>query len=281
MLKFKQRVSSLINRVLADDNVNSQTNLFVNGLNRIYTSCFPMKSKFISVKQICKPWLTSAILRSVKTKAYYFKMSKLGVIISAELNRLYTNKLKAVIRQTKQNYFRDVFLNCKNDIKTWKTIRTLLSRKPTNKKIKSVLINGEVVTECNDIAEAFSEYFANIACSLETNLPHTDECPLTHVPQNMLSSFFLNLKSKIVHIIRNSKITSSNTNEIPVRIIRQIADIIADTLTCLINRSFRERVFPDILKVAKIVPIFKAGDPQCISNYRPISILPTFSKIFE
>ena len=131
-----------------------------------------------------------------------------------------------------------------------------------------------MVIECNDIARVFSEYFANIACSLDTNLPHNDVCPVTHVPQNMLSSFFFNPvnKSEIVHIIRNLNITSSNTNEIPVRIIRQIADIIADTLTCLIKRSVREGVFPDILKVAKIVPIFKAGDPQCISNYKPISM---------
>ena len=192
-------------------------------------------------------------------------MSKLGVI-SAGLNRLYRNKLNSVIRLTKQNYYRDVLLNCKNDIKTLITIRTLLPRKQTNKKIESVIINREVVTECNDIAGAFSECFANIARALETNLPHTNICPLTHVPQNMLSSFFLSpvTKSEIVHIIRNLKITSSKMNEIPVRIIRQISGIIADTLACLINRSFREGVFPDILKLAKIVLVFKEGDPECI-----------------
>ena len=49
----------------------------------------------------------------------------------------------------------------------------------------------------------------------------------------------------------------------------------------MINRSFSTSIFPSKLKIAKIVPIFKKGDPQEVSNYRPISFLPIFSKIYE
>ena len=52
-------------------------------------------------------------------------------------------------------------------------------------------------------------------------------------------------------------------------------------LTYLINRSFTEGVFPEELKLARVVPILKAGDPSQIANYRPISVLTFFSKVFE
>ena len=48
----------------------------------------------------------------------------------------------------------------------------------------------------------------------------------------------------------------------------------------LINRSFTEGVLPE-LKLARVVPILKAGDPSQIANYKPISVLTFFSKVFE
>ena len=52
-------------------------------------------------------------------------------------------------------------------------------------------------------------------------------------------------------------------------------------LTVLFNRSFMTGVFPDSVKIAKVVPIYKNGSKHSICNYRPISILPVLSKIFE
>ena len=52
-------------------------------------------------------------------------------------------------------------------------------------------------------------------------------------------------------------------------------------LTYLINKSFTEGIFPEELKLARVVPILKAGDPSQIANYRPISVLTLFSKVFE
>ena len=54
-----------------------------------------------------------------------------------------------------------------------------------------------------------------------------------------------------------------------------------EPLTYLINKSFSEGIFPTELKLARVVPILKEGDPMLLTNYRPISILTFFSKIFE
>ena len=62
---------------------------------------------------------------------------------------------------------------------------------------------------------------------------------------------------------------------------KQIKDVISATLTKLTNRSFHNGVFPNILKIAKVIPIFKSESRVACNNYRPISLLPNIGKIME
>ena len=66
-----------------------------------------------------------------------------------------------------------------------------------------------------------------------------------------------------------------------MRIIKLSMDIIVEPLTKMISLSLVSGCFPDTLKIAKALPIFKTGDPNKLENYRPISILPAFSKIYD
>ena len=52
-------------------------------------------------------------------------------------------------------------------------------------------------------------------------------------------------------------------------------------LTIIINQSLATGIFPDPLKIAKVIPLYKKGNRTLRDNYRPISILPSISKIFE
>jgi len=56
---------------------------------------------------------------------------------------------------------------------------------------------------------------------------------------------------------------------------------IAPVLCRIINQSFSSGIFPSALKTARVCPVFKSGDRANVNNYRPISVLPSFSKIFE
>jgi hypothetical protein len=75
--------------------------------------------------------------------------------------------------------------------------------------------------------------------------------------------------------------TSSGHDFIPVDILKASIFPIAVPLSGLINKSFEHGVFPDALKIGKVCPVFKSGDKSSLANYRPISILPSFSKIYE
>ena len=82
-------------------------------------------------------------------------------------------------------------------------------------------------------------------------------------------------------LLSKLKITNRGMNAMPVKLIILMRHLLAEPISVLINESFISGVFPDILKKALIAPIFKCNNPQIVSNYRPISVLPWLSKIFE
>ena len=82
-------------------------------------------------------------------------------------------------------------------------------------------------------------------------------------------------------IITKLKVTNQNNNSIPVKLFIKYHSHYVDMITDMINQSISQSTFPDILKCAIVTPIFKKGETINISNYRPISVLPPLSKIFE
>ena len=82
---------------------------------------------------------------------------------------------------------------------------------------------------------------------------------------------------KIINKMDNK--SSSGYDELSNKIIKTIKNVISKPLTLIINQMITSGIFPDDLKIAKIIPLYKKGDS--ITNYRPISLLPTLSKIFE
>ena len=74
---------------------------------------------------------------------------------------------------------------------------------------------------------------------------------------------------------------SSGPSDIPIKILKIAAPIIVPQLVKVFNLSFENGVFPDLMKLAKVIPIFKSGSKLLVTNYRPISLLSVFSKNFE
>ena len=74
---------------------------------------------------------------------------------------------------------------------------------------------------------------------------------------------------------------ATNHNDIPAKIIIESNDIVAPYLSHIYTSSIQTRVFPNALKEAHVTPIHKKGDSTEMANYRPVSILPTDSKILE
>ena len=85
--------------------------------------------------------------------------------------------------------------------------------------------------------------------------------------------------SKIIDSLKPK--TSAGPDNISNNLIKIIKQEIVPSLTIIINQSLETGIFPDSLKIANVVPLFKKDDPTTVNNYRPISLLNSISKIFE
>jgi hypothetical protein len=84
---------------------------------------------------------------------------------------------------------------------------------------------------------------------------------------------------KTIMELNNSK--AAGYDDISPHVIKQVANQLAYPLSYVFNLSFETGIFPDKLKIAKVRPLFKSDDRRIMNNYRPISVLPIFSKIIE
>ena len=281
--QFKNEVQGIIAGIDFLGDVRRVTSKLMSDLHNTYNRCFPLRVKYVSQKCMQNQLITSGILNSIKTRSQYLKLCKLG-LIGPQLYHKYRNRLNSVIQQAKKNYFINTFNSCQSNIKkTWSVIKQLLAKESKSSTIKSILVNNVEITETSEIASHFNDFFADIAHTLNSQLPPSDRSPYHTVVNNNVSSAFFRLASisEVNSIIQNLKNTSKNVNEVPVWLFKNIRTILAEPITKLINSSISSGVFPECLKCARIVPIFKKGKPTNMSNYRPIAILPTISKIFK
>ena len=280
---LKQKVNTLVANIDHEGDVDYATSKFISDLNNLYRECFPLTTKYVSSKRLRKPWISSGIINSIKTKSRYFKLYKQG-IIDEQLNRKYRNCLNATIRQAKKNYYVNTFNSCQSNIKkTWELIKHLLSKKSKSSTIRNIIVNNSEISENSEIAEHLNNYFADIPRILNNQIATSNTNPYDSVKVNQTTSAFFYPVSacEVETIIQNLKNTSNRINEIPVKLLKELASIISGCVANLVNASICSGIFPECLKYAKIVPIHKKGDPKNMSNYRPIALLPTISKIFE
>lgn len=279
---FVRQCSDLRWSCLTDD-VNVDTCRFVETVNNLYCRCFPLKVKYVSQKRLSKPWLSTAIMRSIKMKSRYFRSSKLGLISEAFYKR-FRNLLNRVIRVAKKTHYRNAFQNCRGNLRdTWKLIGSLMKSSRPKSTSLSLNIEGSKVSEEVTVAEYFNDFFSSIASNLNRNIPPPTNDPSSNICHSTYRSIFMTpvIPSEIVDITLKLKNSSYGLHSIPTKIFKLAIDSLAYPLARIINKSINSGVFPDCLKSAIVLPIFKSGSELEVNNYRPISILPLCSKIFE
>ena len=143
------------------------------------------------------------------------------------------------------------------------------------------LINGQYISDSKTIANSFNNYFINIGGSLASSIKSEND-PLLYFQTNKKSIYIPEIdKSEIESIISSINNSSAGYDELPASIMKQCIGSYIDPLIWLINQSIAQGVFPAELKIVRVIPLHKGENNQLIHNYRPISVLPFFSKIFE
>lgn len=252
-----------------------------------FNESFPERQVKIKRKTLLSPWITKGIARSSKRKQrLYNKFLKNRTAENLAIYKNYKNLFESVKLKSKRNYDRDKLNQYKGNIqKTWNVIKEVIGkRKLCSSKLPSkITLNGTDIYDKNDIARNFNEFFANIGPNLAANIPKSTyrfedflEKPnsiMTEKPLsiNELKEAFFSLKSN----------KSPGCDGINSNVVKKCFGELSGPLKHIFNQSLSCGIFPDKLKIARVTPIFKSGNKTLLENYRPISVLPCFSKILE
>lgn len=202
---------------------------------------------------------------------------------------LYRNLVVSKIRIAKRERNDTIFhKTADNPRKTWYHINNLLHNRDAKNKdsCERLLVNGVVKTNKHHIADHFNLFFTSVAEAIKNNLSACAQAGSHHGTDNYQVNTPLNFAPctvrEVSDILRNLK--SSDANDlygISNNFLKLHNGSLAEPLTRVINTCIEDGFFPNELKKAVVKPIFKGGDKESASNYRPIAILPIFSKVFE
>ena len=215
--------------------------------------------------------------------------------------------MRLLLRKTKKAYYENLDERKVSDNKPfWKRIKLSLSKKFNARKRISFSENGEMVKTEKETAEVFNDFFRNFVKNLNIS-QYSDFDPIienvkdptlkailkydkhpsilairTKCNRNGIFSFREVSFKKIETVIRLLKLNkASQDSDIPTKIIKENCDIFTNFICESINNSIKSSVFPSCLKHADVTPMHKKCNESLKENYRPVSIIPILSKVFE
>ncbi len=183
-------------------------------------------------------------------------------------------------------YFKKLLSDNSTDIKkTWRIINTIIQKKSDKSSLPDTfIINGEEISDPKIVTNEFNKYFSKIGQKVNDQVPKTDSHFTSYLSDKIKNTFFMNPVTpfEIQDVVKKSKPkTSKGFDNISMKTVQETIQNISIPLSHIFNLSFIKGIVPKQLKIAKIVPIHKSGPKNIFNNYRPISLLPAFSKILE
>ena len=280
--KIQQVDWQIVTEIREPQNAYTQ---FHNVISQTYYKCFPYK-RYKSGYATKKPWITTAIRESIKTKnkLYINRNKGSNPVLQWQNYRMYRNKLNHLIRKAERKYYQDMLLENKSNLKkSWQILKGIINKRKYRSAVQEFDSNGTIIKDGEQIANKFNKFFVNVGSNLSRAIPKSNKEPrnfIQHTPYECFCVMPVN-DEEVIKIISSFKDSSAGWDELKPGIIKNIKGCIAMPLAHICNLSFKRGVFPMQLKIANVVPIYKTGNEHVFSNYRPVSVLPVFSKLLE
>ena len=190
------------------------------------------------------------------------------------------------LKKSKKKYYSEYFEENKMNIKKiWSGIREIVNlRNSKPHKLTQLKVGGRTIINPKDVSNKLNEFFVNVGPITENSIPKSQNISaLKFMKQRNQHEFLIAHVSheEVLDIINSLANKSSGPVSIPIKLLKLIPDLILLPLCNIINVSFNTGVFPNALKLVKVIPIHKGGSTQEMNNYRPISLLSIFDKIIE
>ena len=242
--------------------VNDQFDFVNTKLLEYINICAPIKVVTIPAKYVIREkWMTKGLLQ-------------------ASLNLQKMRK-----RETGTMHYTALIDRYKGDIAhTWQVLNEITGKRKKSELCDTFNINNIPTNDANTISNSFCNYFTNIGQQCASTIGQATTRSSNYLKGNYKNSLFLipTTPGDIIAIISCFKSKASSGHDgVSSKLVKDLRYALSFPLSIIINDSLAMGLVPDMAKLAKIIPIYKAKDKKDISNYRPISLLPIISKILE
>ena len=277
--------------MLTDKDVNS----YMRNLHTVIESemnlCIPIVSRSLKPKHVRRePWLTAGLKRCIdKNKKNYCKSLKKANDSQVQTHYLAYNKiLRKSLRLAKQEYYTEECLEYqKNTKKLWQLINKISGRiNDKSTAIDCIKVNGVKSYQGTQIANSLASYFANVGREFAEKIPNPSRSVKSYLEtlQNNAKNLYFypcTVTEVCSFAAQLPAKQSSGSDNISNTLLKELIPYLCEPLCLLINKSLECGVFPDLMKLAEVVPLYKGKARDQETNYRPISLLTTMSKIME
>lgn len=278
---FKQETWTGITEIL-DPEVSYQK--FIDKFQHLFSLCKITKTVTIKQYNKIKPWITNGVITSIKKRDKLKKQLLKTCSKEKEIEyKTYRNNLKKIINNAKNTYYRRKIEENKHNLKnTYKIIAEATNENSKGKNnCFNISDNDKNFSNDKDMADFCNQYFSKVGLEMYNSIPDSND---TFQCQSVNQSIFLTPihNSELIKHINSLKNNSApGIDGITAKIIKQLHPYLLLPLKHIFNLIFRTGIVPKDFKISVITPILKSGNPKEICNYRPISVISNFAKLFE
>lgn len=228
------------------------------------------------------PWYNQEIADAKrKRRQLERKWRRTGLSVDKQLFKDQRNLTKELFKVAKSEFWNDLIMECGSDQKAlYGIISQLLHQKTSaSKKMPQHLTD-------DDLAVDFSRFFVGKIEKIRECMPATQVLPNGQPSRDCdahLTLIHPTCPEEVKRIIHKTSAKTCSLDPVPTVLVKQHGDLLALHISCLINASLRDGVFPDCLKLAYVTPVLKKSslDHNDLANYRPVSNLPFLAKVTE
>ena len=229
-----------------------------------------------------------------KKHMLFNKYKKCKTPLNWDNYRKQSNLVTKIKRKSIRVYFYERCAGGPKSKDFWPTIKPFLSKKGSDGGNEIILCeNDKIVSDQGEVCNIFNKYFVNVAKEIANDATQYDQDFLNHpsiqkilenTPKDSNEKFsFKPTTETYVHkVISNlDPKKATGVDNISAKILKSCVSSVSGTISNLINATYESSKFPSGLKGAQVVPLFKKKDPLNKENFRPVSLLPVISKIYE
>jgi hypothetical protein len=274
--------------VYSTDDVNIAYNNFIKYFQEAMNHVIIYNNKDKKLK--CKLWITKGIKKSIKTKYKLYRKTvkqPFNIELKNHYNK-YKNVFAKVFRNAELLYYRKKIANCSNNKTLWNTINEALNKKGKFKCAPSeiALSENKTTTDPIIICNSFNDFFVNVGQNINNSIITDNNVPLatSYIETEVSNSMYImpvNEQEVEKYINQLDCTKACGADNIHPKLVKVAKMFIIKPLTYIFNMSLKTGIFPDNMKIARVMPIYKHGDKASVGNYRPISVLSVFSKFLE